>query len=372
MLVWYVLSIIWSINVSYTIHYLFYIVCGLSIVLTLIYYLKDLQTQEKLFKILSIVFIIEITFSLLEAFTDFRLPISPFSQYISYFGRSMKIDTDLDMSIVSIVMQSPTGFQWNPNNLSVTMLIIMPFFLLSPNTKVKYLGMLSVFSIIIMTGSRGVFIAFTFVLFLYMLVLSKKRFLIFSSILPIVLILFISNIDTLKQSQNSKIREMSYSFDVLMLYLGENTGGSDSIGVRQQLIINGLSALKASNYLGVGGGGSVLVQERTTENIDKPASMHHFWIEMLVDSGIVFTFIFVTWYIYILIKLYTIGIRTKNIRFKYYAQALFLSMSGFTIGTISASSVIYLLPMWLMFGFAIATINNYVRFTNKQTKNFKG
>jgi teichuronic acid biosynthesis protein TuaE len=367
MLFWYVLSIVWSVNIVYSVNYLFYIVCGLSIVIALIYYLKDLQTQDKLFKILSIVFIVEITFSLLEAFTDFRLPISPFSQYISYFDRSMKIDADLNMNTVSIIMQSPTGFQWNPNNLSVVMLIIMPFFLLSSNSKVKYLGVLSILTIIVMSGSRGAFIAFAFIIFLYMLVLSKKRFFIFSFIFPLLLILTTFNIDNLKQSENPKIKEIAYTFDALMLYLGENTGDSDSIGIRQQLIINGLSALKASNYLGVGGGGSIAVQEQIGGEIGKVSSMHNFWIEILVDSGVIFTFIFVIWYIYMLIKLYTIGIATKNIRFRYYAQALFLSMSGFVIGAVSASSVIYVFPMWLMFGLAIATINNYKRYKNEAT-----
>ena len=63
----------------------------------------------------------------MEAFTDFRLPVSPYSNYLSYFGRNVDL-SELNESVLSYIMQSPTGFQWNPNNLAVTFLIIAPFF----------------------------------------------------------------------------------------------------------------------------------------------------------------------------------------------------------------------------------------------------
>lgn len=364
MFIWYSLSIFWSIKREYTIIYLFYIICGISILLTLIYYMKTIEIQNKVFKILSIVFIIEIILSLLESFTSFRLPISPFSSYVTYFGREMKMG-DLDSDIITLIMQSPTGFQWNPNNLSVTFLIIFPFFLLHSNKWIKSFGLFSIFVLIIMSGSRGVFISFIFVLFLYMFFLSKKRFLLYASILPLVFMLFTSNLEFIKKSENQNIREIATSFDVLIVYLFEEKIDKDSIGSRQVLIKNGIEALKSSNYIGVGGGGSVAVQENIGGVSGKLGSMHNFWIEILVDSGVFFTIIFAFWYIFIILKLYLIGIYTKSFIYRYYSQALFLSMSAFIIGAVSASSVIYLFPMWIMLGFAIATINNYKRYKNE-------
>lgn len=364
MFIWYFLSLFWSIKVEYTMIYLFYITCGISIILTLIYYMRTIEIQNKVFKILAIVFVIEITFSLLEAFTSFRLPISPFSNYVTYFGREMKMG-DLDSDIITFLMQSPTGFQWNPNNLAVTFLIVSPFFLLHSNKWIKSLGILLILVLIIMSGSRGIFISFIFMLLLYMLFLSKKRFLIYVSILPLAFILFISSFESLKKSENQKIKEIATSFDVLMVYLFEEKTGTDSIGSRQMLIQNGIDALKSSNYVGVGGGGSVAVQENIGGVAGKLASMHNFWIEILVDSGVFFTIIFAFWYIYVVLKLYLIGIYTKKFIYRYYSQALFLSMSSFILGAVSASSVIYLFPMWIMFGFAISTINNYKRYKNE-------
>lgn len=298
----------------------------------------------------------------MEAFTSFRLPISPYSNFLSYFGRTVGDRSDLDISVISSILQSPTGFQWNPNNLAVTMLIISPFFLLHKNKYVKYLGVFSILVLIIMAGSRGVFISFVFMLFLYMFFLNKKRFIIYSSIVPLLLILFLTNLESLKASKSSKVREIASSFDVLYTYVFEDKKDrGDSIGIRQTLVKNGLEALKKSNYIGVGGGGSVAVQENAGGKIGKVASMHNFWVEMLVDSGVLFTVVFGMWYLYIIVKLYLIGIGTKISTYKYYSQSLFLAMSAFILGAVSASSVIYIFPMWIMFGFAIATINNYKR-----------
>jgi teichuronic acid biosynthesis protein TuaE len=347
---------------------MFYISCGLAIIITLIYYATDIKTQENVFNILSIVFIIEIILSLLESFTSFRLPVSPFSQYVTYFGRNIKIYDEFNSDIISIILQSPTGFQWNPNNLAVTMLIISPFFLLHSNNKIKYLGIISILTLIVTSGSKAVFISFVFMLFLYIVFLNKKRLIIFLSTLPLIIVLLLINLEGLKTNENEKIREIASSFDALILYFDDNTDNANSIGVRQQLIINGLAALKDSNYLGVGGGGSMVVQENYGDiNGFNLTSMHNFWIEMLVESGVFFTIIFFMWYIYIIIKLYLIGIYTKHVQLKYHAQALFLAMSAFLLGAVSASSVIYLLPMWLMFGFAIATINNYERYKYETT-----
>jgi len=371
MFIWYFLSILWSIKIEYTVEYLFYIICGLSIIITLIYYMKTIEIQNRVFKILSIIFIIEIILSLLEAFTPFRLPISPFSKYVTYFGREMKIGNNLDDTVIREILQMPTGFQWNPNNLAITFLILTPFFLLHFNKWFKYLGLFSILILIIKSGSRGAFLAFIFMIFLYFVSLNKKRFLIFLCILIFTIsILFLCsvNLEFLKNSKNHNIRDIAYSFDALKMYLSfEKLAGTNSITVRKTLIYNGIRALKESNYIGVGGGCSKAVQENLGGVAGRIASMHNFWIEMLVDSGVIFTFLFIIWYIYITLKLYLIGISTKDKIFKYYSQSLFLSMSAFSIGCISASSVIYFFPMWLMFGFAISTINNYKRYKYENT-----
>lgn len=185
MFLWYLFSIFWSIKIEYSLVYLGYLIFGLSIILTCIYYINTLEVQNTVFKILSRIFIIEIIISLLEIFTNFRYPISPFSENVYYFGREMKMN-DLSVDEISYLMLSPTGFEWNPNNLAIVMLGITPFFLLSKNNKTKLFGFISIFTIIIMTTSRGALIALFLMLFLYFFFLKRKIFLISLSIIPIL------------------------------------------------------------------------------------------------------------------------------------------------------------------------------------------
>lgn len=362
MLAWYAATIIWSINKIYTMQYLFYIACGTTIVLTLIYYAKDIDRQSKVFNILSIPFIIEIIICLMEAFGIFRWPISPYSNYVTYFGREMGVNLNLPYEKLVYISRLPTGFQWNPNNLAATMIIILPFFLFYKRAFVKYIGTFSVSFIIIMTGSRGNIIALIFMMILHLLFFSRKKKIVFLLLLSLLtLIVFPSFIDKVMESENMHIQKIVYSFEALKRYLSKDTTiDESSIGIRKQLIKNGINALKDTYGLGVGGGCSRAVQEKV-EGVAGITSMHNFWIEMLVDSGVLFTTLFIIWYLYTVFYLYRISRITKYSEIKYYSSASSLAMVGFSVGAISASSVIYLLPMWIMFGFSIMTINNYRR-----------
>lgn len=361
MVIWYCISLIWSINIFFTLKYLFYLFCGISILLTVIVYANNTDKQYKILSILSIVFFIEIILSLFEAFTNFRLPISPYSPYVVYFGREIKVDWTLDIITISQVFNAPTGFQWNPNNLSIVMVIILPFFLFSKKIYLKILGAVSILTIIIMAGSRGAFLAATLVIIGYLFFYNKKIF-IFSILLgSICLFALAMSIGTLKKSNNFKIREIANSFDAAYMYTFENIKSTGSIKTRQILIQNGLKALKESNGLGVGGGCSEEVQTIYGGKNQKTKSMHNFWIELMVDGGILFFIIFILWYFYIMIKLFIIGTSGYNPDISYFAKACSLSLLGFTIAAISASSTIYVFPMWILFGFSITTINNYNR-----------
>lgn len=364
MFLWYSFSVFWSIKIEYSLIYLGYLIFGLSIILTLVYYVNTLQSQNDVFRILSKVFIVEIIISLLEIFTNFRYPISPFSEYVYYFGREMKMN-DLSEDEISHLMLSPTGFEWNPNNLAIVMLGLLPFFLLSENNKIKLFGFFSISTIIIMTTSRGAFIALFFMLFLYFFFLKRKIFLISLVVIPILGFSLFSSLAFLENSNNARVKKMLTSIDTVTIYLSEENSGKNSVGYRQELIHNGLNALRESYYIGVGGGASNAVQEMLGGVDGKLTSMHNFWIEILVEGGILFFTVFILWYIYIVYTLYKIGFHTKHEKYKFYSQSLFLSMLTFIPSAISASSVVYELPMWLLFGFSIANINNYKRYKNE-------
>jgi teichuronic acid biosynthesis protein TuaE len=144
------------------------------------------------------------------------------------------------------------------------------------------------------------------------------------------------------------------SIDALVIYLTEKRRNDDSISIRQQLIENGMNELWRTYGLGIGGGSNDRIQEIKYKNDTK--SMHNFWIEILVEGGIVAFCVFLIWYLFILIKLFIISEKSKNSFIIYVSRSLFLSMCFFAVGCISASSVIYMLQMWLMFAMGISII----------------
>jgi len=79
----------------------------------------------------------------------------------------------------------------------------------------------------------------------------------------------------------------------------------------------------------------------------------------LVEAGVLILFIFMIWYFTMFFKLYKISKTSKNTDISYFAKAGSLSLVGFFIGVMSLSSAIYFFPMWLLFGFNLATIYNY-------------
>ncbi len=351
---WYFLSIFWSINKIYTVQYLFYIFCGLGIVFSFIIEINDQKKLKRATKILGMIFGLEIFFSILEALTSFRLPISPFSDVVTFFGREPSLQPSLDSFSIPSILQPPTGFQWNPNDLAVTMIMLVPFFLFLNRNIIKWIAIIAISIIIIMTSSRTVLLSMGLLFFVYLIFYKKQ---IMSVLLVIIITsLFLSQIDRLKESENIQVSDIANTFSAIQDVLTDDLLIGQSLSIRQELATNGIKAIQDSFVLGVGGGGSIAVQEKVGGVDGRITSMHNFWLEVIVDSGILFAISFFLWYLSLAWDLFKIGTKSKNNDSKYLGKSISLSMIIFIPAAISASSVIYFLPMWLLFGFAIATL----------------
>lgn len=355
---WYIISILWTISpLLYALQYNIYIFMGVFIVATILIYVDTIDKLNSIFKILSLVFIIEIVLSLMEIHPDFRLPISPHSTIVHYFGRDMISHDISDLSI-------PTGFNWNRNDFAVVMVMILPFVLFSKNILLKIILSISIFILVYSTDSRGALLDLIIVFGIY-IIINKKRALI--SILSLVILIPILFNSDYKIKIQHKYDELS---NILTGFMGTGYTGDGAITTRNKLISNGIEALKNSNYIGVGVGGSIEVQKRAGGvypnfyKKDEPyykkhytgiLSMHNFLVELLVDGGIIFFIVFLIWYFSILKKLYFI-INNTTEQLKMYASGSFLSMIAFLVATPTPSSMIYILPMWVLFGFTLSII----------------
>ena len=162
-----------------------------------------------------------------------------------------------------------------------------------------------------------------------------------------------------KDSQNPRLSELAGSVEALELFLRGDLDIGGSLEWRRELTENGLKALKNSYGIGLGAGGSTANQERIGPVAGRFTSMHNFWIEILVEGGVFFAIIMFSWYSSIIYHLFKISRTKSNPRLIFYSKALFLTMVSFVPSAVAASSTIYFLPMWIMFGLSISIINLY-------------
>lgn len=354
MLFWYGISIIWAPNFLYALKYEFYILIGSFISLSIIYSCNTRSKLKKTMNVFISMFFIQIIIGLLESFSHFRLPISRYSKISPLFGKTLPEEDFFNISSFITSLKPPTGFHWDTNDFSLALLIALPFFIFSSNLFFKYFSVSSIIVIIAMSASRSVFFGLLTVLVVYIMLIKKKLVTVISSLT--FLVLLILGIFQLKFSDNPRLNELANAFDVVISYLLGQISVDNSVGWRFELVKNGMNSFFDSYGMGVGAGGSQAIQEKLGGVDGRFTSMHNFWVEILVEGGIIFFIIFAAWYGSITFNLFKIG-RGLDKEISVWATIIFLSMIGFIPACIAASSTIYFFPMWIMFGLAISIIN---------------
>ncbi len=358
MILWYALSIGWSPKLGRALIYISYIIFGIIIIEAVLVASRSVEDQAKLFKALSIAFIIELGLSVLEVLRIVRYPISPLSPYVGLFGRAAEAeDFSLYSSLVTeYTMRRPTGFEWNINNLAVLMLMLLPFFVFLKKRLYSRIGVILTLLNIVMSASRGVFIGAAVVVpFCYFIKLRRHRIVVVALIaaaigLAPVVLRYVTGLDYLG------LTRIASSFEAVSTFTsstGEPARPRSSISLRRAYIEKGMAAFAETRGLGVGAGGDRTVLEGE--------SMHNYWVEVLVDGGVIVFATYVFWLLYLFYSLLRVYRKSHNELIKYFAIASAMSLIGFGIGCISASSAVYFLPKWILYGFSIATVYNHRR-----------
>ncbi len=356
---WYLLSLIWVPNIELGFKYIFYLFCGITIFLSIIYFCSNIKNLNKVFHILSFLIFVEIAIALIESFTTFRMPISSYSSMATFFGKDPVNFSEFDNIFLYSNIRPPTGFRWNTNDLAICMIISLPFFLCNKKTLVKIFGTLVITTIVIMTASRAVFLSLILIYTLYLFFI-KKRIGTLSLVWSISL-LIIWSMTQLRESENPRINELANSVDAIILFLSGDVDIGGSLEWRRELVDNGLKAFFNSYGVGLGAGGSTANQEIMGAVAGRFTSMHNFWVELLVEGGLFVAVLILFWILTVIYKLFIISRTSTNQTILYYSKSLFLSMIAFIPAAVAASSTIYFFPMWILFGFTISVISLSVK-----------
>ncbi len=369
MIGWFTLSLVWSWHRVYTVQYIAYITIGSLLSLLIVKYVHtSFQRFGELFWTAGMAFLADVFIGVLETLTPFRLPTSPYSPYSAIWDKVV----ELPEQTFNLLSTMPTGFHWNPNNYAAVMNLLLPFCLLDHRAAVRFGGFATVAGLVYATSSRGGLAATAFITLIAPIYRRRSTWLLTTStIVALGSFAFLAGaFSNYEDIENAKLRDALGTIDAIRTYLApESDDGRSSVIARRLLISNGLRALRESYGLGVGGGADRLVQERSGGIASDLGSMHHFWIELLVNGGYLFSAAFVFWYVTLTYRLFRYSRRfPSGSKPAYYCAALSLTLIGFVPGAIPVSSAVYMLPMYILFGLAIAMVNVCRRWEQESAK----
>ena len=355
LITWYVASILWAENIVYSLQYIAYLLIGFIVAYSIVFECSNADKVKQIIKVLSIVGLVEIVISSLELMGIARWPISPYSRFVSLFRMDINYYDILDINKGNYNATTPTGFRWNPNNLGVTMTILLPFAAMNGKKWIRYILSTVILSLIVASGSRGSLLGASTAIMI--ILFSNKMYKLFIFVFAIISTTFVLNPEYVYSKVNNDfVSDIVQAVDSGVKILTVNERWMDSIGVRQRLMENGIEALVESKGLGVGAGNSKTVQENKG-TVAGVTSMHNFWLEIIVESGLLMGITFIIWYIYLIYELIKSLKRFEDNDIKNIATSCVIALVSFSLSAISASSVIYMPPMWILFGLSMALIN---------------
>ena len=363
---------------------------GYALTLLIIYNINNIEKLNTIIRILFYSCIVDLGISVLESFQLFRWPISILSPIVNIFGRKVEFyniinDYKRNWSDISYVLSQPTGFHWNPNNLGLVLVILFPFFLLYKNKLLSLILCVTSFFLIIQANARLCFLAIIFTTLCSLIYLKRRYYL--SIIILIMTVITISfGFYKVFNNRNIKIREMSEFtssiYQSTYVYINNEflhnkieindetkkiIASDTSRYVRGELIKKGLSYFNKSKFTGIGGGNiEYYLAKEGGIGREKIINLHFFWLEILIEAGVIYFIFFNVWYFSLIILLFKAGVKSKNASLSYLAKACSLSLIGFFVGSIAISSAFYFLPMYLLLGISFSVLTIYNK-TNEST-----
>ncbi|MCM3663619.1 O-antigen ligase family protein [Mesobacillus subterraneus] len=328
------MAITWSFNKAAAIKELYYFFLFILLIVVLIYLLQkiyDSWVSASLWLVGAGIVLI----ALLELAFGIHLPTS---RYVIEAERFVELD-----------IRRATAFFYNENDLSVFLVLVLPFFLtrlLSRPISIKLINLLAILAIVginYMNDARLSLIAIFLQVVAFVLLAQFKQVkkgvrlaLVSSPILIGAIAWFVLpalvNIDLFEG-----IRE-----------------GRGSASHRFNLYLNGLYATFQSFMLGVGPGNFPEHIDPYRFNTSGFTNPHNWWLEVLSSYGLMIFAGYVAFFIFIVVKLFSIYRFEKSNG--HLALSLLLSYIGFVIACLGPSSLFYFWPMWFFYGVALAFI----------------
>lgn len=237
--------------------------------------------------------------SLLESFNLFRWPISPYSPYYKLFLKDAKQDFNYS-NIKNAIISPATSFFWNPNLAAYTTLLTLPL-LGKLESKKLVLVLYSVMAWLIFTSDSSSLIVIFLISILLMISIKNLSRLTVLAFFFGILLIFLPVLNPLVSRINLSF-QLVQSYIWSMVYLFKVTWGATPFNdllvherIRERIVLmhHGFNYLKENLLFGKGVGfladKSFLYENR----ILKLDALHNFYLEMLIEFGLVGFFLFI-------------------------------------------------------------------------------
>ncbi len=104
------------------------------------------------------------------------------------------------------------------------------------------------------------------------------------------------------------------------------------------------------------GAGNAEGQVRSLANFPGVANLHNWWLEVLVNGGIVGFALYLLFYLTLLRGQVRAARRTQDRFVRYLSLAGALALIGWILGSIGPSTAIHFAPMWIVFGLSMGAL----------------
>ena len=139
------------------------------------------------------------------------------------------------------------------------------------------------------------------------------------------------------------------------LLSGQRESGTGSGAVRDALLNDGLAIVGETNGLGVGAGNAE-TRVRALADFPGVANLHNWWLEVLVDGGVVGLALYLLFFWTLLSGQARAARRSDDPLVRYMSLAGALSLIGWITGSLGPSTAIHFAPMWIMFGLGMGAL----------------
>jgi teichuronic acid biosynthesis protein TuaE len=346
-------SMLWAAEKTDAIKNIIFLFTGISLVFFMVYFFRKLSNLKILFWLFIFIFIALLPLGIWETYTG------------NHLENSKMFEADNIRSAFS-----PTAVFFNPNDYAAYIVLTLPMLLVWLRYTHAIIGriLLIVATILglwllLMTFARSCYIAFLmgFSFWLIFFLPLKKTFKI--SILMLILLIGFISVFPSEFEHFFKTAEDQMS----SLALLASDGQDDSSGaIRLNLIKNGAFFAIQSLGFGVGAGNSeYYIANHAIYPVGGITKMHNWWMEILVNYGVIIFVGYVVLYLSILLKLWSLHKRAEDVTEKIICESLLVSWVSFFMASISSSSFITFSPQWIYLGFTIAFLN-YAKIKNNK------